>query len=164
MAMLTMCTTTASLPAPLPPIRDLASWRQVPRQFQNPPGPAPGANRNPTNNHERTSEIRSASEGENTSVYVGVSPQSFSRVQLFATPWTVARQVPLSMEFSRQDYWRGLPFPSPGDLPNPGIKPMSPALGSRFLNHCTTYYAPYLQFNPYPIHTTGVRKSNLKQI
>ena len=44
------------------------------------------------------------------------------------TPWTVACQVPLSMGFSRQEHWRGLPFPSPGDLPNPGIKPMSPAL------------------------------------
>ena len=45
-----------------------------------------------------------------------------------ATPWTVARQAPLSMEFSRQEYWSGLPFPSPGDLPNPGIEPGSPAL------------------------------------
>ena len=45
-----------------------------------------------------------------------------------ATPWTVARQAPLSMGFSRQAYWSGLPFPSPGDLPNPGIEPGSPAL------------------------------------
>ena len=45
-----------------------------------------------------------------------------------ATPWTVARQIPLSMEFSRQEYWSGLPFPSPGDLPDPGIEPRSPAL------------------------------------
>ena len=43
-------------------------------------------------------------------------------------PWTVARQAPLSMGFSRQEYWSGLPFPSPGDRPNPGIKPGSPAL------------------------------------
>ena len=43
-------------------------------------------------------------------------------------PWTVARQTPLSMEFSRQEYWSGLPFPSPGDLPNPGIQPGSPSL------------------------------------
>ena len=50
------------------------------------------------------------------------------RVQLFATPWTVAHQAPLSMGFSRQEYWSGLPFPSPGDLPNPGIEPWSPAL------------------------------------
>ena len=45
-----------------------------------------------------------------------------------ATPWTVACQAPLSMGFSRQDYWSGLPFPSPGDLPNPGIEPRSPVL------------------------------------
>ena len=45
-----------------------------------------------------------------------------------ATPWTVACQAPLSMRFSRQEYWSGLPFPSPGDLPDPGIKPRSPAL------------------------------------
>ena len=43
-------------------------------------------------------------------------------------PWTVARQAPLSMGFSRQEYWSGLPFPSPGDLPGPGIEPRSPAL------------------------------------
>ena len=46
----------------------------------------------------------------------------------FGTPWTIAHQAPLSMGFSRQEYWSGLPFPSPGDLPNPGIKPGSPAL------------------------------------
>ena len=44
------------------------------------------------------------------------------------TPWTVAHQALLSMGFSRQEYWSGLPFPSPGDLPNPGIEPRSPAL------------------------------------
>ena len=51
-----------------------------------------------------------------------------SRVRLFATPWTVAYQAPQSVEFSRQEYWSGLPFPSPGDLPNPGIESRSPAL------------------------------------
>ena len=54
--------------------------------------------------------------------------QSLSHVQLFATPWTVACQVPLSLGFSRQEYWSGLPFSSPGDLPDPGIKPGSPLL------------------------------------
>ena len=49
-----------------------------------------------------------------------------------AIPWTVAHQAPLSMGFSRQEYWSGLPFPSPGDLPQKGIKPMSPALAGRF--------------------------------
>ena len=52
----------------------------------------------------------------------------FSRVRLFATPWTVAYQAPPSMGFSRQECWSGLPFPSPGDLPDPGIEPGSPAL------------------------------------
>ena len=51
-----------------------------------------------------------------------------SCVRLFATPGTIACQAPLSMRFSKQEYWRGLPFPSPGDLLNPGIKPRSPAL------------------------------------
>ena len=50
------------------------------------------------------------------------------RVQLFVTPWTVAHQALLSMGFSRQEYWSGLPFPSPGDLRSPGIEPRSPAL------------------------------------
>ena len=54
--------------------------------------------------------------------------KSLSRVRLFETLWTVARQAPLSMGFSRQEYWSGLPFPSPRVLPNPGIEPGSPAL------------------------------------
>ena len=53
--------------------------------------------------------------------------KSLSRVLLFVTPWTVAYQAPPSMGFSRQDYWSGLPFPSPGDIRDPGIKPRSPA-------------------------------------
>ena len=58
-----------------------------------------------------------------------------SRVQLFGTPWIVASQDPLSIEFSKQAYWSGLPFPTPGDLPIPGIKPLSlasPALARGF--------------------------------
>ena len=54
--------------------------------------------------------------------------KKLSHVRLFATPWTVAHQAPPSMGFSRQEYWSGWPFPSPGDLPNPGIEPMSPTL------------------------------------
>ena len=53
---------------------------------------------------------------------------SLSHVRLFATPWTIAYQGPQSMGCSRQEYWSGLPFPSPGDLPDPGIEPRSPAL------------------------------------
>ena len=61
-----------------------------------------------------------------------VHAQSFSLAWLFATTWTVAHQASLSIEFSRQEYWNGLPFPSPGDLPDPGIKPASLALAGRF--------------------------------
>ena len=62
-----------------------------------------------------------------------------SRVLLFVTPWTVARQAPLSMELSRQEYWSELPFPPLGDLPDPGIKPTSfvpPALQADSLPWC----------------------------
>ena len=65
-----------------------------------------------------------------------VKAKSLSYVRLFVTPWTVVHQAPPSMEFSRQEYWSGLPFPSPGDLPDPGIEPKSPAMqagaGRRF--------------------------------
>ena len=54
--------------------------------------------------------------------------KSLSHVRLFATPWTVGYQAPPSMGFSRQEYWSGLPFPSPGDLPNTGIESGSPTL------------------------------------
>ena len=57
--------------------------------------------------------------------YVIILCWLLSHVRLLATPWTVARQAPLSMEFFRQEYWSGLPFPFPGDLPKPGVKPMS---------------------------------------
>ena len=59
---------------------------------------------------------------------------SLSCVRLFATPWTVARQAPPTMGFSRQEYWSGLSFPSPGDLPDPGIEP-------RFLHGRQTLYS-----------------------
>ena len=60
--------------------------------------------------------------------------KSLSRVRLFATPWTVARQAPLSIGFSRKEYWSGLPFPSPGDLPDPGIEPQVSCIGGRHFN------------------------------
>ena len=71
-------------------------------------------------------------------------PRRSSHVQLFATPWTVIRKAPLSMGFSRQEYWRRLPCPSPGDLPNPGIEPtslMSPALADGFFTTSPTWRA-----------------------
>jgi len=61
-------------------------------------------------------------------VLMEVKVKSLSHVGLFATPWTVAYQAPQSMGFSRQEYWIGLPFPSPGDLPHPGIETGSPEL------------------------------------
>ena len=61
-----------------------------------------------------------------------VSVCSLGDVRLFVTPWTVAHQAPLFMGFSRQEYWNGLPFPSPGDLPDPGIEFESPALAGGF--------------------------------
>ena len=66
--------------------------------------------------------------------------KSLSRVPLFATPWTVARQAPLSVGFSRQEYWSGLPFPSPGDLPNAGIEPGSPVLQADALSSELSHY------------------------
>ena len=65
----------------------------------------------------------------------------FHHVQLFGTPWPVACPTPLSMGFSRQEYWSGLPFPSPGNLPDPGIKPTSPfsCIGRQILYHCATW-------------------------
>ena len=62
------------------------------------------------------------------SVGISVKVKLLSHVRLFATPWTVAYQAPPSMEFSRQEYWSRLPFPSPGDLPDPGIELGSSAL------------------------------------
>ena len=59
---------------------------------------------------------------------MGSEVKSLSRVQLFVTPWTVASQAPPSMGFSRQEYWSALPFPSPGDLPDPGTETRSPTL------------------------------------
>ena len=79
-----------------------------------------------------------------------------SHVQLFAAPRTVAHQTPLSMEFSRQEYWSGLPCPPPGDLSNPGIEPVflgSPALTGEFFTTSATWKAlatkDHWDSNPY---------------
>ena len=72
-------------------------------------------------------------------------PSHFSRVRLFATLWTIAHQAPLSKGFSRQEYWRGLPCPPSGDLPDPGIEPtslISPALAGGFFTTSATREAP----------------------
>ena len=87
---------------------------------------------------------RSQSSGDWFSVGLewNVRALSLGHVQLFAIPWTLAHQAPLSLEFSRQEYWSSLPFPSPGDLPNPGIQPSSltvSCIGRRILYHCATW-------------------------
>ena len=66
--------------------------------------------------------------GGNQHTSRSIHSQPLSCIRLFATPWTVARQAPLSAGFPRQEYWSELPFPPPGDLPNPGIKPESPVV------------------------------------
>ena len=84
----------------------------------------------------------------------------FSRVWLFATTWTAARQAPLSMAFSRQEYWSGLPCPPPGDLPQPGIEPeplMSPALADEFFTTSITWEA-LMQSERCPRHPRKNRK------
>ena len=71
----------------------------------------------------------------------------FSHVQLFVTPWTVAHQAPLFMEFPMQEYWSGLPVPPPGNIPNPGMEPMSPVtstLAEGFFTISSTWEAPLL--------------------
>ena len=98
------------------------------------------------------SAITQVSLNANPPPWSGLVLSRFSRVQLFATLWTVARQAPLSIGFSRQEYWSELPFPSPGDLPNPGIEPVSlrpPALAwaGRFFTTSAIWEAlRWLQF------------------
>ena len=91
----------------------------------------------------------------NTECYAVLS--HLSCVHLFATLWTVAHQAPLSMGFSRQEYWSGLPCPPPGDLPDPGIEPMSltsPALAGRFFTTSTTSVQSLSRVRPHqPQHT-----------
>ena len=92
-----------------------------------------------------------SAEGQILARHTAVKAQSLNHVRLCATPWTVAHQAPLPMRSSQQEHWNGLPFPSPGDLPNPGIKPRSP---------------PTLQANSLPSEShqgsplVGPRKSN----
>ena len=134
----------SQLTCPLPPTCDLASWWQVPCQFQHSVPRihlalglvltgTPQISTKGLRKLDQPLRRQLLNKGETTtSMHVCVSPQSLSRVQLSATPWTAARQVPLSMEFSRQACWSGLPFPSPGDLPQSGIEPVPPVLASRF--------------------------------
>ena len=77
-------------------------------------------------------------------MYVWHGAQSLNHVQLFVAPWTIAHQAPLSVAYFRQEYWIGLPFPSPGDLPDSGIEPASltsPALAGGFFTISATWEA-----------------------
>ena len=88
---------------------------------------------------------------------VKVKLKVLSHVRLLATPWTVAYQAPPSMGFSRQEYWSGVPLPSPGDLPDPGIEPGSPAFQADSLTSKPTLVCSYLQ-----LHLTVLSGSNYK--
>ena len=96
------------------------------------------------NSEKKTYEMR----------YEGISPMCvFSCLWLFETPWTVAHQTLLSMEFSRQEYWSGLSFPFPGDLPNTGTEPTVSCvscIGGQIIYHCTTHHSgsPHLDWFP----------------
>ena len=90
---------------------------------------------------------------QHTTIYLWLKCQSFSHVQLFVTPWTIVHQAPFSMEFSRQEYSSGQPFPSPGDLPNQGSKPR--------LLHCR--HILYRQSH-WEAHSQGIHSLKNKQL
>ena len=86
-----------------------------------------------------------------------------SYVRLFAPEWTEAHQAPLSLRFPREEYWSGLPFPSPRDLPNPRIEPrslVSPVLARWILYHCATWEVPNSFITP-PLFFLSAKKKNL---
>ena len=89
----------------------------------------------------------------------------FSHVQLFATPWIVARQAPLSMGFSRQEYWSGLPCPPAGDLPDSEIEPASPALAGKFFSSSATWEAqrPLETRLKEPAHKDYIKRRDKKE-
>ena len=88
--------------------------------------------------------------------HMGKYVKSLSHVRLFVTQWTAAHQALQSMGFSRQEYWSGLPFPSPGDLPDPGIKPRSPALEADALtSEPPGKISMYKMSNKDPLCSTG---------
>ena len=92
------------------------------------------------------------------SVYMWSEVKSLSRVRLFVTPWMVAHQASPSMEFSRHEYWSRLPLPSPGDLPDPGIEPRSPAFSIYVCVYICIYvciYYVHVWWHPTPVLLPG---------
>ena len=94
-----------------------------------------------------------------------------SRVQFFATPRTVAHQTPLSMEFSRQEYWSRLPFPTPGDFPNPEVEfmsPVSPTLAGEFFTTSATWKAlatkDHRDSNPYHLKLQFILPPKMRKL
>ena len=110
---------------------EVSTRHGTPKSPSKPPGAQGKAGNRPCfpapTSHSRN-QSAAAWVSDSQSPELALQCQSLSRVQLFATPQTVAHQALLSMEFSRQEYWSGLPFPPPGDLPDPGVEPSSPAL------------------------------------
>ena len=104
---------------------------------------------NPMENGASWAEVRGVTKSQTQLKWLSTAQLCLlSHVWLFAAPWTAALKDPLSMGFPRQEYWSGLPFPSPGDLPDPGIKPMSPALQVdslplNYLGHLRLYIYTY---------------------
>ena len=90
-------------------------------KYAPPTRPLPGEARGPRYCRQVKSIQEQIHPNETTMLFISCEVKSLSRVRLSVTPWTVAYQAPPSKEFSRLEYWSGLPFPSPGDLPNPGI-------------------------------------------
>ena len=85
-------------------------------------------------------------------IYIHICTQLISHFQVFKNPWTVACQAPLSMEFSRQEHWSGMPMSTSGDLPNPGMEPWglaSPALVGRLFTTVPPEEPTYMYTNPY---------------
>ena len=102
-------------------------------------------------------KMRRGEKGERRRWWLGMHTKSLSGVRLFVNPQTVANQAPVCMGFPRQEYWSVLLFPSPRDLPNPGIEPMSlmfPALANRFFTTSATREDP-VAANVYPMLMEG---------
>ena len=129
------------------------AWQPTSSCLENPYGQRSLAGYNPWG-HKESDMTEQLSTWIFECLKVKVKVKSPSRVRLFATPWTVAYQTPPSMGFSRQEYWSGLPFPSPGDLSNPGIKPGSPAFQADALTseppgkHLNAYLGFFFFFKP----------------